>query len=243
MRWGVPRRVLALVPTVAAVLLALSPAPASADMAGDDLVSLEESLFEAGIDEPWVLADAGFGPYGDGVLLFVVVTSPSETPEEWHEEAEAAMEVAWDHARYRLLSVSVSARNGVAWNDGELPPTVSRGRQDMQRVLGDRDPALDARGLGDFAEYWGEAPPPPVVSGDEEADLAVDVDGALVAAGLLGLLIVAGGVTTVAVLASRRRRAGPPPTAYAVPDPWSVTGPWAAPPPARPPGEEGRMAP
>jgi hypothetical protein len=225
--------VLVALAMVAASSVLVAPALAApAWAAGDDSFGLDERLQGLGFDGAYTLPEPLRA--GDEAAVGMGVWYPSDAADEEAvlDEMDEMARTVWEHAGYRIARVVVQATDAPEWSEPGVPPGLLLDRPELAQRYGDRDPALDAEGLGD-AEFWGG------VAGDD-GFLPFLVFGGIVALLALAIPFLVGGAVGGAIgYALGRRAADPWHARRGHPPPPSAT-PWTSPPqpPGRPPYED-----
>jgi hypothetical protein len=144
----------------AALLLALGALLAgSGPAAADDLFTLEDWFATHGYEEAWLEYDQGFLD-GDGLVLTLFYAAAAETERGYRDEADRAAKEIWARADYRVVKVEVEGNRPTSWSGGDLPPTVSYSRSELERKFGPRRAGLDANGQAEVAGDFSGLPPP-----------------------------------------------------------------------------------
>lgn len=202
------RRCTALLTALGLTVLLAQPASA------DDIYEIDERLQDAGFTEAYTgwyeVVDA------DGSRFVVDFDSGSSSAAAWQQEARDAAGLVWEHVEGRVISIDVSSVSTAPWTPGELPPTVTLSRTQLEQEFGARPAELDTGYPAEEDEGEGEA-----YAGFDAAQFGYGVLGALV------VLVVAAAVAGVVLLG--RRRAAVPPGGWGAPA-WPGAGwPEAAP--------------
>jgi hypothetical protein len=214
----------ALAAALAVLVGAGLAAPAWA--AGDDSFGLDERLQGLGIDEAYTLPEPLRSGDEAAVGMSVRYTSGAADEPAVLDEMDEIARTVWDHAGYRIARVVVQATEAPEWSEPGVPPGLLLDRPELAQRYGDRDPALDAEGLGD-AEFWGGG------VGDE-GFLPFLVLGGILALLALAILLLVGGAAGGAIGYALGRRAADPWHARRGHPPRTGPTPWTSPPP--PPG-------
>lgn len=141
---------------VAGALLASTCLLTAGPALADDIYDIDGRLEDAGLTDAYVdVLEAEPG------RRITVDFDPGATVDRAGYEATAkrGAEQVWDHLETRVSVIDVQPTYGVPWLDGELPPTVSYTREDLQAGFGprpagldvDRDPYDDDSGVSDVA--------------------------------------------------------------------------------------------
>ena len=200
--------------------------------AGDDSFGLDERLQGLGFDDAYTLPEALRAGDQAAVGMGVWYTSDAADEPAVLDEMDEIARTVWEHAGYRIARVVVQATEAPGWSEPGVPPGLLLDRPELAQRYGDRDPALDAEGLGD-AEFWG------AVVGDE-GFLPFLVFGGIVALLALAIPFVVGGAVGGAIGYALGRRAADPWHARRGHPPPTGPTPWTSPPPptGRPPYED-----
>lgn len=213
---------------VAASAVQLAPGLATpAWAAGDDSLGLDERLQDLGFDDAYTLPEPLRAGGEAAVGMGVWYTSDTADEAAVLDEMDDIARTVWEHAGYRIARVVVQATVAPEWSEPGVPPGLLLDRPELAQRYGDRDPALDAEGLGD-AEFWGGG------AGDDGI-LPFLVVAGIIAVLAFAVLFLVGGAVGGAIGYARGRRAADPWHARRGRPPPTGPTPWTSPPP--PPGQ------
>ena len=215
----------ALAMVAASAVLVAPGLAAPAWAAGDDSFGLDERLQDLGFDDAYTLPEPLRA--GDEAAVGMSVWYASDAADEAAalDEMDEIARTVWEHAGYRIARVVVQATEAPEWSEPGVPPGLLLDRPELAQRYGDRDPDLDAEGLGD-AEFWGGAV-------GEEGFLPFLVVGGIVALLALAVPFLVGGAVGGAVGYALGRRAADPWQGHRGHPPPTGPAPWTSPPPPR----------